>query len=85
MTFLEAYAEGTPIVSYVDPDNYVSMFGVKVEKYNVDSFIKALRIAINNEYYKVTGLKARQFIINNHEISKIMERHLQIYEDLANL
>ena len=28
ITFLESLAEGTPIVSYVDPDQYVSKFGV---------------------------------------------------------
>ena len=85
MTFLEAYAEGTPIVSFVDPDNYVSNFGIKVKKYDVNSFVNALKEAIDNELYKDVMVKAREFVINNHEISKIMEKHLQIYEELLSV
>jgi len=83
ITFLEAMAEGTPIVSYVDPDGYTSTFGVRVD-YNVDSFLSGVRKVVDMELYSEIGTRARDFTLKNHEISLVMARHEEIYRKMIN-
>ena len=78
ITFLEAMAEGTPIVAYVDPDKYVSKFGMRVE-YEVEAFKYAIRKVVEEKLHEVTSEKERDFIRMEHEVSSVMKKHLEIY------
>ncbi|MEM0135106.1 MAG: glycosyltransferase family 4 protein [Thermoplasmatales archaeon] len=81
ITFLEAMAEGTPIVSYVDPDSYVSRFGIKVN-YSIESFKEGIERSVQEKLYERIGEKEREFIRREHEISVVMKRHNDIYKDI---
>ena len=81
ITFLEAMAEATPIVSYVDPDNYVSRFGIKVD-YTIESFKKGIEQSVREKLFERIGTAEREFIKEKHEIGVIMKKHLEIYNDI---
>jgi len=81
ITFLEAMAEGTPIISYVDPDMYASRFGIKVD-YNIDSFRQGIEKAVTEKLYDKIGNKEREYILKEHELEVVMNKHLQIYEKI---
>ena len=80
ITFLESLAEGTPIVSYADPDRYVTRFGIKVD-YKIESYVSAIRKLIGEETFKNIGTTAQNFIKYNHETTRVVKRHLQIYKE----
>lgn len=80
--FEEALAEGTPLVSYVDPDQYVSKFGIKAKSYTVEDFVEAIKNIIKDEGFRDIGLKSIPFIKKNHEIKAVIDRHLQIYKEI---
>jgi glycosyltransferase involved in cell wall biosynthesis len=82
-TFLESLAERTPIISYVDPDNYVSNWGIKVD-YDIESYVTAIKRLIAEEQFKRLGAAARNFVIENHETAGVVKRHLQIYKEYLN-
>ncbi len=84
ITFLEAMAEGTPIISYVDPDNYTSKFGIKVD-YNVSSFKDAINKSVKEKLYEKIGETEREYIKKEHEISVVMKKHIDIYHDLIKM
>ena len=81
ITFLEAMAEGTPIISYVDPDMYTSRFGIKVD-YNIDSFKQGIEKAVTEKLYDKIGNKEREYVLKEHELEVVMNKHLQIYEKI---
>ena len=82
ITFLEALAEGTPIVSYVDPDQYVTNFGIKAQSYKVEGFVDAIKEIIKDERFKHIGLKSIPFIRENHETLAVMNKHILIYDKI---
>ena len=81
ITFLEALAEGTPIVSYVDPDSYATKFGVKVD-YTIESFKKGIEKIVGEKLFEKIGAKEREFARKEHDIGIIMNRHLDIYNNM---
>lgn len=81
ITFLEALVEGTPIISYVDPDKYVSRFGIRVE-YNVDSFVQGIKNAVSKRMFEIIGDEERAFALREHSSEVVMSKHIQIYREL---
>lgn len=81
ITFLEALAEGTPIISYVDPDNYVSRFGIKAD-YTQESFINAIEQAVSERLFQKIGEDERSYAINEHALDVVMKKHIHIYRNL---
>ena len=82
ITFLEALAEGTPIVSYVDPDNYVSRFGIKVN-YDERSFIVGIEQAVSERIFKKLGQYERSYALSEHALDVVMKKHIQIYKEMG--
>jgi len=82
MSFLEAMAEGTPIISYVNPDNYTSSFGIKVDYYDPSSFKNAIEKSVKERLYEKIGDKEREYIRKEHEIGAVMRKHLDIYKNI---
>ncbi|MGC8622157.1 MAG: glycosyltransferase family 4 protein [Caldisphaera sp.] len=81
ITFLEALAEGTPIVSYVDPDNYTSKFGVKVD-YTIESFKQGIEKTVSERLYEKIGNIEREYAIKEHGLTVIMNKQINLYEEM---
>ncbi|MCL4334998.1 MAG: glycosyltransferase family 4 protein [Candidatus Thermoplasmatota archaeon] len=83
ITFLEALSLSTPLISYVNPDNYVGMAGLWVPKYDVDTFVEVIRNGVKNpELLLEYGKTGRKISEQNHDINKIMSQHEEIYNKL---
>ena len=82
ITFLEALAEGTPIISYVDPDNYSTKFGIKVD-YNERSFINGIERAVSEKLFSKVGQEERLYASREHGLDIIMNKHIEIYKELV--
>ena len=78
ITFLESMAEGTPIISYVDPDNYVSKFGIKVD-YDIEAFRRAIHKVAEQKLHERIAEEERNFINEEHKVSVIMNKHIEVY------
>lgn len=81
ITFLEALAEGTPIVSYVDPDGYVTKFGIKTD-YNIDAFVSSIETAISERLYENIGCMEREYALKEHDVNIVMDKHIQLYKQI---
>lgn len=81
ITFLEALAEETPIISYVDPDSYVSRFGIKVD-YSLESFIHGIEQAVSERLFQKIGQNERSYALREHALDVVMNKHIQIYSDI---
>lgn len=81
ITFLEALAEGTPIISYVDPDSYVSRFGIKVN-YDLESFMQGIEQAVSERLFQKIGQDERSFVSHEHALDVVMNKHIQTYNNL---
>ncbi|MEM3245926.1 MAG: glycosyltransferase family 4 protein, partial [Candidatus Micrarchaeaceae archaeon] len=84
VSFLEALAYETPLISYVDPDNYVSAFGIKSKDLTVESYINAINKVVYNELYKTKGKAGRHFVEKEHETTIVMKKHISIYNKVLN-
>ena len=78
-TYLEAMNTKTCIVASVDPDQYTSKFGIKV---NGNDYSGAICEALKDDTYITKGNLGFQHLKETHEISKVMDQHLAIYESL---
>lgn len=79
VSFLEAMRSKTCIVSSVDPDNYATDFGIKVKE---NDFTNAIKKSMEDEIYIKKGEKGFKHLNETHEITKVMNRHLDIYNIL---
>ena len=81
-TFLEAMVRKTCIVSEVDPDGYATRFGVAVRE---GKYAEAIRMAINGGHYKEKGKLGFEHAVAVHEISSVMNKHVEIYGKIIEL
>lgn len=82
VTFLEAMVRKTCIVSEVDPDGYATRFGVAVRE---GKYAEAIRMAINGGLYMEKGKLGFEHAVAVHEISSVMNKHVEIYGKIIEL
>jgi glycosyltransferase involved in cell wall biosynthesis len=79
VSFLEALAHETPIISGLDPDGLTSRFGYLVAD---DEYADGLRRMLADGGRRERGMLGRGYAEEVHEIGKVVEMHLEIYEGL---
>jgi len=80
VSFLEAGAYKMAIVSPNDPDNFASNFGYKIQDgKNVKEYVDAVTKLIADEEWRERGKTARKYVQENHELNRVIDQHLQIY------
>lgn len=80
ISFLEACAHKTAILSSENPDNFAKDFGFHVQN---DDFIGGLKFLLNEDKWKEKGQRGFEYIRNVHELSKVIDKHIRIYRNLA--
>jgi glycosyltransferase involved in cell wall biosynthesis len=79
-TLLEAWANGVPSVSVVDPDHAVSGFGAGVRVDDEDEFVEAIRgLMYDPGRRRALGLAARAYVLAHHApeaVARAFERAL---------
>ena len=79
VSFLEALAHETPIISGEDPDWLTSCYGFKVKNDNYDEGIR--RLIESNDHAK-KGRMGRKYVESAHDLDKVVDHHIRIYEDI---
>jgi glycosyltransferase involved in cell wall biosynthesis len=78
-SMLEAAAYRCAILSSVNPDDFSSNFGYYAEK---DDFSTGLTWLLADNRWKTQAEKGCQYILQNYEISKAIQQHLDVYRAL---
>ncbi len=76
VSFLEALAHETPIISGEDPDGITSSYGFRVDG---DDYAAALRLLLASEEWRVKGRRGRGFVEATHEVDRVVDLHIAAY------
>jgi len=79
VSFLEALAHETPIISGENPDGLTSAFGYHVVD---DDYARGLRRMQRDEGWFERGQRGRKYVEEVHEAGAVVDRHIEIYRDL---
>jgi len=82
LSFLEALAHKTSILSCVDPDGLVSKFGVYVEDLD---FVGGLKKLLANDLWNEKGREGYRYVERIHDASKIIYNYLDVYRTAAKM
>ena len=77
VSFLEALAHGTPIISGEDPDGLTTEYGYVVED---GDYSAALDRLLTDDERRDKGRRGRRHVMDAHEAGKVVDRHAEIYE-----
>lgn len=81
-SFIEAAAHGCAILSAVDPDEFASRFGCRVQD---DDFAAGLRFLLENDRWRELASAGRRYVFETFSLENAINRHLEIYERLTGL
>jgi glycosyltransferase involved in cell wall biosynthesis len=77
ISFLEALAHETPIISSLDPDGLTSRFGYLAAG---DNYAEEMRRMLADEGRRERGKHGRMYVEEEHELGRVVDRHLEIYK-----
>lgn len=79
VSFLEACAHKTAILSSENPDNFAEDFGFHVQN---DNFTTGLRFLLDEDKWKEKGKRGFEYVKDAHELDKVINKYLEVYENL---
>jgi glycosyltransferase involved in cell wall biosynthesis len=79
VSFLEALAHETPIISGENPDNLTRRYGYHVID---DYYSSGLREMLTSDDWSEKGKQGRRLIERVYSVDKVVDRHIEIYESL---
>ena len=79
ISFLEALASGTPVISGENPDNLVSDYGYHVLD---DDYESGLRWLIEMDEWRRKGVAGRRHVEEVYEVDKVVDLHISEYEKI---
>ena len=77
--FLEALAHKCAILSSLNPENVTESFGYFVKD---DNFKKGLTGLLENDNWRIKGELGQKYVMENYELNKAIEQHIDVYENL---
>jgi glycosyltransferase involved in cell wall biosynthesis len=80
-SFLEALAYKCAVLSSVNPENIVQNFGYYAKH---KDFIKGLQFLLENNNWKEKGEKGQKYVLENYELNKTIDKHVEIYNEILN-
>ena len=79
ISFLEALASKTPIISGETPDDLVSKYGYHVQD---DDFDSGLDWLLNSEEWRRKGTQGRRHVERVYEVDRVIDLHIAEYEKI---
>jgi glycosyltransferase involved in cell wall biosynthesis len=79
ISFLEALAHETPIVSAEDPDGLTSSYGYRVAS---DDYAGGLESLFDDEGWRERGRRGREYVGRVHEVGRVVDMHLETYRGI---
>lgn len=79
ITFLEACAHKTAILSCLNPDNFASNFGIYVKE---NDFAAGLKRLLENDLWKKKGENGYNYVCKHHEAESLINKYINLYKIL---
>ena len=83
VAFLEAAAGKCAILSSENPDDFAEDFGYHVKNNSLDGYTEGLNYLLRDECWKVKGENGRRYVGEVHEMDKVIDQHIGIYQELS--
>jgi glycosyltransferase involved in cell wall biosynthesis len=85
VTFLEAWAAYTPVVSLnSDPDEVICRYRLGFHSKNFEQMVKDISLLLNNkELREEMGRNSRKYVVEEHDIQKIVAQYVALFRELA--
>jgi glycosyltransferase involved in cell wall biosynthesis len=79
-TFMQAWYNGTPVVSTVDPDQLLTRHGLGRHCRNLDEMTDAVReFAETKDLRHQTGERARDYVVKNHNLDVVVSQYDELF------
>jgi len=82
ITFLEALAYKTSILSYVNPDKFAERFGYRIKENSLDCLEEGLKTLLKNDLWKEKGEQGYKYVKETHEVNKVIEKWIKVYKEI---
>ena len=79
VSFLEALAHETTILSGEDPDGLTSSYGFHVAD---GDYARGLKALLGDDGWRVRGRLGRRYVEEVHELDRVVDMHLEIYRGI---
>jgi glycosyltransferase involved in cell wall biosynthesis len=79
VSFLEAAAHKCSILSSNNPDDFARNFGYHARN---NDYAKGLKFLLENNKWKEMGEKGYKYLKEVHELNKVIDQHIEVYERL---
>ncbi len=76
VSFLEALAHGTPIISGEDPDGITSTYGFRVEG---DDYASGVGWLLSSDEWAARGRRGRAYVEETYEVGRVVGMHIDAY------
>jgi glycosyltransferase involved in cell wall biosynthesis len=76
VSFLEALAHETPIISGEDPDGITSTYGFRVEG---DDYPSGIEWLLGSDEWASRGRRGRAYVEATYEVGRVVEMHIDAY------
>lgn len=76
VSFLEALAHETPILSGEDPDGLTSSYGCHVAD---GDYTRGLEVLLGDDGWRERGRRGREYVEEVHELGRVVDMHLELY------
>jgi glycosyltransferase involved in cell wall biosynthesis len=83
-TFLEAWGNSIPVVSFVDPDGVISSNKLGYHSRNFNEMVENVRKLFETEHLRVEmGNNGRKYVLKEHNFKKVVDTYEKLFERLV--
>jgi glycosyltransferase involved in cell wall biosynthesis len=83
--FLEAWAQGLPVVSTFDPDDLIARKNIGFVAPDVAGLVSGVRTFLSDpDRWQRTSEAARQYYLENHTVDAVMPRYEKVFREIVN-
>lgn len=82
-TFLEAWGNGIPVVSFVDPDNIISKNKMGYSSNNFEGMVDKVKNLIESDDLRIKmGNNGKKYVLKEHNFNKVVEAYEKVFKKL---
>ena len=83
-TFLEAWGNSIPVVSFVNPDNIISNNKLGICVNNFDEMVEnTIKLLENKDLRIEMGSNGRNYVLNEHSFDNVLDSYERLFEKLV--
>ena len=82
-TFLEAWGNSIPVVSFVDPDKVISRNKLGYSSNNFEEMVKNVKKLLETTDLRAEmGINGKKYVLNEHNFNKVVDSYEKLFERL---